>query len=634
MSYDLAVIQAIEEHTLGLFRKLLGDLTEAEGLDQVSCVSRFPVYSCEFLKTIITEVYDKALDFPRLQPCLVEMCHLLATRKRDWEFIQAEQSREDGKWSCRLFCGGDKKFESEAECVDYVCCESNFTHLLGRHLVSQSWQVRSEAETLTELNMETREIKLETYKQGFGRRMASGRFIGQLCRRMDLGVLLPQGIAHNHLCFEPRALDAMFNAWATPNWGQVLWEMGLSINATLGEVIDRMRRVGELLPFDVMDALDQVQSSEKLVELYFEELRPSYEGKLQGYMVDVAEILRLAVRLIEAIPPCDQFLFQSLLGLYVPYSEEHTKYCEVSGCFTCFPFRSLSYPEATSEFHRHKNLLMETLNSYPSSPLIFATSYKAMLKVEQDVFPKWYAHASESRLALRRRAREVLLAKYQQTYEEGLAQLPFEILLEVCLGPPELPQIQGVMMLRAALELRHTKHTLYEFKQSLVLIREAMTTTTDNNMPDDNNIGEEEEKPKEGSIFYTCDSQIKSPRADLDENDKLACLFKYLLHHHLQWKSSGCTFRIPTSSGMRHVIEVHGTRPPPELPPAAFAISQHPSLALALAAPLNEVKCAACGKQPPSLEFCSKCEAVAYCDRQCQSADWKLRHKRICHRLA
>ena len=40
--------------------------------------------------------------------------------------------------------------------------------------------------------------------------------------------------------------------------------------------------------------------------------------------------------------------------------------------------------------------------------------------------------------------------------------------------------------------------------------------------------------------------------------------------------------------------------------------------------------CAGCGKSGAEFRKCARCKDVAYCGRECQKRDWKVRHKRIC----
>ena len=56
-----------------------------------------------------------------------------------------------------------------------------------------------------------------------------------------------------------------------------------------------------------------------------------------------------------------------------------------------------------------------------------------------------------------------------------------------------------------------------------------------------------------------------------------------------------------------------------------------PSVAAKATAPLIYTsRCFACGKQLEQIKACSKCRITVYCSQQCQSTDWKLKHRTQC----
>ncbi len=52
--------------------------------------------------------------------------------------------------------------------------------------------------------------------------------------------------------------------------------------------------------------------------------------------------------------------------------------------------------------------------------------------------------------------------------------------------------------------------------------------------------------------------------------------------------------------------------------------------ALPISASRSTVRCASCEKVLKNAQWCSACQSVAYCDRECQKAHWKAGHKLAC----
>lgn len=44
--------------------------------------------------------------------------------------------------------------------------------------------------------------------------------------------------------------------------------------------------------------------------------------------------------------------------------------------------------------------------------------------------------------------------------------------------------------------------------------------------------------------------------------------------------------------------------------------------------------CSTCFKQNYDVRECSRCKAVAYCSKKCQTNDWQAGHKKECKKLA